>query len=133
MEQYLERYERVQQLNNQTIDYFKNNNLYTTSNLGDKKFISLGMVYGSSVRSKNAFSDIGAGIKSIKGGKLQVYKKLMDETREDALDNLIINATKDYKEFDAIINIRMSTSDVAGGASEVMVYGTVIKFIDINE
>ncbi len=74
MEQYLERYERVQQLSNKTIDYFKNNNLYTTSNLGDKKFISLGMVYGSSVRSKNAFSDIGVGIKSIKGGELQVYK-----------------------------------------------------------
>ncbi len=55
----------------------------------------------------------------------------INETREVAIDNLIINATKDYKEFDAIINIRMSTSDVAGGASEVMVYGTVIKFIDM--
>jgi len=133
MNEYLEGFERVKQLSNQQIDVFKNNNLYTTDNLGEQKFEVLGMVYGSSVRSKNAFSDIGAGIKSIKGGKLQVYKKLMDETREDALDNLIINSTRDFKEFDAIINIRMGTSDVAGGASEVMVYGTVVKFKGANQ
>ncbi len=67
MEQYLEGYERVQQLSNQEINYFKNNNLYTTSDLGDKIFTSLGMVYGSSVRSKNAFFFFFSGIKSIKG------------------------------------------------------------------
>ncbi len=133
MKQYLTGYERVKALTEKEIDAFKNNNLYTTDNLGAQKFEVLGMVYGSSVRSKNAFSDIGAGIKSIKGGKLQAYKKLMDETREDGLDNLIVNATRDFEAFDAIINIRMSTSDVAGGASEVMVYGTVVKFINQND
>ena len=126
--EYKEGFDRANLLTNKEIDEFKQTKLYTVDNIMDKKFEPLGMVYGSSVRSKNAFSDMGAGIKSMRGGKIKTYTKLMDETRSEAFSSLIINSTRNYKKFDAIINIRMSTSDVASGASEVLVYGTVIKF-----
>ncbi|NQX83219.1 MAG: heavy metal-binding domain-containing protein [Mycoplasmataceae bacterium] len=127
MKEFEEGYSRVKKLTNAEIDFFRINNLYTTDRF-KKIFKPLGMVYGSSVKAKHATADIKSGIKNIKGGKLEIYTKLMSETRNDALDSLIINATRNYKDFDAICNIRMATTTITGGASEVLVYGTVIKF-----
>ena len=44
----------------------------------------LGVVAGSIVKSRNAGSDIFAGLKSIVGGELVGYSKLLQRAREDA-------------------------------------------------
>ena len=34
---------------------------------------------------------------------------------------------------DAIVNVRMTTSSVTGGAAELMAYGTAVKLVPIAE
>ncbi len=84
-----------------------------------------GIVNGSTVRSKNAFKDFGAGLKNIFGGELKSYTKLMNETREEALKRMVGQAQQ--LGANAVVNVRFATSDVAQGAAEIYVYGTAVK------
>ncbi len=83
-----------------------------------------GLVCGSTVRSKNAFKDIGTGIKSMFGGELKSYTQLMDETRQEALNRMREQAQQ--MGANAVVNLRFATSDVAQGAAEIYVYGTAV-------
>jgi len=84
----------------------------------------LGIVKGSTVRTKNVFRDIGAALKNWVGGELKDYTALLNEAREEALDRMIKEAEK--LGANAIVNIRLSTSNLMGGASEILVYGTAV-------
>ena len=84
-----------------------------------------GVVSGSSVRAKHIGKDMFAGIKNVFGGELKGYTELMNETRDEALQRLIAQATA--KGANAIIGIRFATSDVAPGAAEIFAYGTAVK------
>ena len=83
-----------------------------------------GLVCGSTVRSKNAFKDFGASLKNIFGGELKSYTKLLDETRQEAVDRMTEQARS--LGANAIVNVRFATSDVAAGAAEIYVYGTAV-------
>ena len=84
-----------------------------------------GIVSGSTVRAKHFGRDIFAGLKNIVGGEIKGYTELMEETRNQAMERLILQAR--HKGANAIIGIRFSTSDVAPGAAEVYAYGTAVK------
>lgn len=84
-----------------------------------------GLVCGSTVRSKNAFKDIGASFKNMFGGELKNYTRLMNETRQEALDRMIAQASS--LGANAIVNVRFATSDVAAGAAEIYTYGTAVR------
>jgi len=84
-----------------------------------------GVVCGSTVRSKNAFKDIGASFKNMFGGELKSYTKLLDETRQEAISRMTQNARA--MGANAVVNVRFATSDVAAGAAEIYVYGTAVK------
>lgn len=118
--------ERVTNLTN--IDIDKIRNLKITNIPAMEKHEVLGIIYGSAVRSKNAFRDIGASVKSVGGEKINSYVSLMNETREDAIKTLIRNTVREFKEFDEISNIRFTSVTISAGLSEIMVYGTVIKY-----
>lgn len=84
-----------------------------------------GVVNGSTVRTKNAFKDFWAGIKNMFWGELHTYSKLLDESREEALERMVTEAEE--KGANAIIGVRFSTSSIAAGAAEIYVYGTAVK------
>ncbi len=86
---------------------------------------SLGMVMGSTVRAKHVGRDIAAFFKSIVGGELVGYSELLLEGREDALKRMIEDA--ESKGADAVVNIRLATSSITSGASELLAYGTAVK------
>lgn len=86
-----------------------------------------GFVRGSTVHSKNIGRDILAGLRNIVGGEIKDYTKMMDEARQVAIGRMIEHAEE--KEADAIINVRLETSNVMGGASEIIAYGTAVKMI----
>jgi len=88
----------------------------------------LGLVQGSSVRSKHAGRDIMAGLKSIFGGELVGYTELLHESREEAVQRLIKQAQS--IEANAILNVRFSTSSIASGAAEIFVYGSAVLVTD---
>ncbi len=99
----------------------------TTENVPNKEVKEiLGIVKGSTVRAKHVGKDIFAGLKSIVGGELGAYTELLNEAREEALDRMTLEAQK--LQADAIINVRMTTSSVMQTASEILVYGTAVKF-----
>jgi uncharacterized protein YbjQ (UPF0145 family) len=84
----------------------------------------LGLVQGSTVRAKHAGKDFLAGLKNFVGGELKSYTELLNESRAEAIDRMIQQATAVGA--NAIINVRFATSNIADGAAEVMVYGTAV-------
>ena len=84
-----------------------------------------GLVQGSTIRAKHLGRDFAAGIKNIFGGELKGYTELLQESRQEALNRMIEQAT--HMGADAIINIRFSTSSITAGAAEILCYGTAVK------
>ena len=85
----------------------------------------LDVVYGSTVRSKHVGKDLFAGIKNIVGGELTAYTELLEESRQEAVNRMIVKA--EALGADAVVGLRFSTSSIAQGAAELFVYGTAVK------
>ena len=102
----------------------KLSNTETIANQTIKK--TLGIARGSTVRSRNIGRDIFASLKNIVGGEIEEYTKLQADAREQALKRMISDAQK--LGADAVVNVRFTTSVVAQGASEMLAYGTAVKF-----
>ncbi|MAN84747.1 MAG: YbjQ family protein [Pseudomonadota bacterium] len=96
---------------------------YDISNVEIEKH--LGIVQGSTVRARNFGSDMLANLKSVVGGELVSYSKLLSTSREQAYERMIQDAKS--KGADAVIGFRYQTSTVAAGASEILAYGTGVK------
>jgi uncharacterized protein YbjQ (UPF0145 family) len=66
-----------------------------------------------------------ASLKNLIGGELVGYTELLAESRQEALNRMIEQATSQGA--NAIVNIRFGTSSVAQGAAELFAYGTAVK------
>jgi uncharacterized protein YbjQ (UPF0145 family) len=98
----------------------------TTENLAGREIAEvLGIVRGSTVRARNVGRDIFAGLKSIIGGEIDEYTKLQNMAREEAMERMQKDALA--MGADAIVCVRISTSMVMQGASEILAYGTAVK------
>lgn len=104
------------------------NIIVTTGNDVPGKKITkvLGLVRGNTVRSRNVGRDIGAAFKSIVGGEVKTYTEMSIHARDEAY-NRMINEALEMKA-DAIIGVRFTTSMIMQGASEMLAYGTAVKF-----
>ena len=100
--------------------------LVTTDYIEGKTLEMLGIVGGATIKSKHIGKDIGAGFKTLVGGELRGYTEMMEEARSIAEKRMVENAEK--MGADAVVNVRYTTSAIMQGASEVMVYGTAVKF-----
>lgn len=85
----------------------------------------LGLVQGSTVRAKHIGRDIAAFFKGIVGGEIRGYSELLVEGREEAISRM--KAQAEALGADAIVNVRLTTSSITGGAAELMAYGTAVK------
>ncbi len=85
----------------------------------------IGIARGSTVRARNIGRDIFAGLKNIVGGEISEYTKLQAESREQAMQRMIADAEK--RGADAVVNVRLTTSMVMQGCSEILAYGTAVK------
>ena len=85
----------------------------------------IGIVQGSTVRSRNFGSDMFATLKNIVGGELVGYSKLLASAREQAYERMLIDAKS--KGANAIVGFRFQTSTITQGASEILAYGTGVK------
>ena len=84
----------------------------------------LGLVQGSTVRSKHIGRDIMAGFKNVLGGELTGYTELLQESREEATQRMMAQAQAIGA--NAVLNIRFSTSSLSQGAAELFAYGTAV-------
>lgn len=85
---------------------------------------TFGVVRGSSVRAKWFGKDFLAGLRNLVGGELVEYKELLEEAREKAMERMISDAQS--LGANAILNVHFTTAAVAGGAAEILVYGTAV-------
>ena len=84
----------------------------------------LGIVQGSTVRAKHIGRDIAASLKNIVGGELRGYSELLSESRDEAVERMVSQASA--KGANAVVNVRFATSSVAQGASEILAYGSAV-------
>lgn len=85
----------------------------------------LGMVRGSSIRSRHIGRDLMAVMRNIAGGEVLEYTKMLAEAREQAIDRMIEEAQ--MLQADAIVAVRFQTSMVMSGAAEMLCYGTAVR------
>jgi len=99
--------------------------IVTTAEIPNKKVKeALGIARGSTVRARNIGRDIFAGLKNLVGGEISEYTKLQADSREQAIQRMIDDAEK--MGANAVINIRLTTSMVMQGCSEILAYGTAV-------
>ncbi|MDA8818859.1 YbjQ family protein [Flavobacteriaceae bacterium] len=99
--------------------------LVTTPTITNKEILeTLGIARGSTVRARNVGQDIFAGLKNLIGGEISEYTKLQAQSREQALQRM----QEDAKQLgaNAIVNVRLTTSMVMEGCSEILAYGTAV-------
>ena len=99
--------------------------IVTTEMISGKDFETLGLVKGSTIQSKNIGKDIGSSFKTLVGGELKAYTKMMDEASALATKRMVEEA--EGMGADAIVSFRYSSSSVMAGAAEVIAYGTAVK------
>ena len=99
--------------------------LVNTTVVPNKTIIeTFGIARGSTVRARNVGQDIFAGLKNIIGGEISEYTKLQAQSREQALQRMTEDAEK--MGANAIVNVRLTTSMVMQGCSEILAYGTAV-------
>ena len=100
--------------------------LSTTESIPGREITEvLEIARGSTVRARNIGRDFVAIARSIVGGEIEEYTKLMVKAREQAIDRMI--ADGEVLGADAIINVRFTTATVLQGASEILAYGTAVE------
>ena len=92
----------------------------------NRNYTPIGVVYGCNVKAANAIKDVMSNIRNLVGGHMTHYAMLINESVAEAISIMKEEANK--LNADAIVGFRIATSDVAAGASEIIVYGTAIKF-----
>ncbi|MDB5719853.1 MAG: heavy metal-binding protein [Alphaproteobacteria bacterium] len=98
----------------------------TTENLpGHRVVETLGHVFGVVVRSRGLGGNIAAGLRSLAGGEIKEYTALVEDTRRQAIDRLIANAT--LMGANAIVMMRFDSGSIGQTMNEVVAYGTAVR------
>ena len=100
--------------------------LVNTDYIAGKELEMLGLVKGSTIQSVNMGKDISQAFKSLVGGELKSYNEMMNNARALATKRMVEEAQA--LGADAIVNVRYVSSSIMQSASEVMAYGTAVKF-----
>lgn len=91
---------------------------------GEEIEASLGIARGNTVEARNVGRDITQGLRNIVGGELKAYSELLTKARDEALSRMEEEAQA--MGADAVVNVRLESSEIANGGSEVIAYGTAV-------
>jgi uncharacterized protein YbjQ (UPF0145 family) len=90
-----------------------------------------GEVFGLTVRSRNAFSQLGAGLKSMFGGELQGMTRNLAESRNEVMGRMLDQARA--KGGNAVIGMRFDTSEMGDVWTELCAYGTAVVAVPVSD
>jgi uncharacterized protein YbjQ (UPF0145 family) len=100
-------------------------NITTAFEIPNKKIVkNLGLVRGITVRSRSILGSIGGSLQTILGGNITLFTKLCEKTREEAFELMVKHAKAEGA--NAIIGVRYDATEVMGGVTEVLCYGTAV-------
>ena len=83
-----------------------------------------GQVFGVVVRSRGLGGNIMAGLRSVVGGEITEYTKMLEDARRHAIDRMVQNAT--VMGANAIVRMQFDSSEIGNVMSEVVAYGTAV-------
>jgi len=86
-----------------------------------------GQVFGLVVRSRGLAGNFAAGLRSIVGGEIHEYTSLLEDTRRQALDRMVQNAT--LMGANGVISMRFDSSEIGTSMSEIVAYGTAVVLV----
>jgi uncharacterized protein YbjQ (UPF0145 family) len=84
-----------------------------------------GEVFGLTVRSRNMFSQIGAGLRSLVGGELKGMTTQLSDSRQQAITRLVEEAKA--RGANGIIAMRFDASELGTNWTEICAYGTAVR------
>ena len=90
-----------------------------------------GEVFGLTVRSRNAFSQAGAGFKSMLGGELKGMTKSLIDSRNEVMNRMFEEAR--LRGGNAVIGMRFDTSEMGPNWTEICAYGTAVVAVPVSE
>lgn len=97
----------------------------TSENVAGHKIVkTLGLVRGNTVRARHVGKDIMAGLRTVVGGEIHEYAKLMAESREQSIDRMCAEA--ESLGANAVIAARFTTSMILSGTAELLAVGTAV-------
>ena len=97
----------------------------TTENISGYNVTEVkGQVFGVVVRSRGLGGNIVAGLRSLAGGEIHEYTALLEDTRKQAVDRLVVNAQA--MGANAVVMMRFDSSEIGQTMSEVVAYGTAV-------
>jgi uncharacterized protein YbjQ (UPF0145 family) len=98
----------------------------TQDNFADYEITeTIGLVRGNTIRARHVGKDIMAGLRTLVGGEITEYTKMLAESREQALDRMYTEAEE--LAADGIVCVRFTTSAVMASSAELLAYGTAVK------
>ena len=98
----------------------------TTADVAGQRITeTLGLVRGSTIRSRHLGWYFIAVLRNLAGGEIREYTKVLAEAREQAIDRMVEEAQA--LEADAVVAVRFQTSEVMTGAAEMLCYGTAVR------
>ncbi len=102
-----------------------NHNITTALELPGKRIVkNLGMVKGIVVRSRSIIGSIGGALHTIIGGNITLFTQLCEQTRQESYD-LMLKHAQDLGA-NAVIAVRYDATELMGGVTEVLCYGTAV-------
>jgi len=103
--------------------------LTTSDQIEGKKITkTIGLVRGSTIRARHVGRDIMAGLRSLVGGEIVDYTKMMAEAREQAIQRMVEDAEKQGA--NAVVGMKFTTSMIMSNASEILAYGTGVVVVE---
>ena len=100
--------------------------LSNTETIPGKRIVAFhGVVTGNTVRAKHIGRDLMAGLKNIVGGELKGYTELLQDSRREATERMVEQASS--MGANAVVNVRFATSSISQGAAELFAYGTAVN------
>jgi uncharacterized protein YbjQ (UPF0145 family) len=88
---------------------------------------SKGHVFGLVVRSRGLAGNFSAGLRSLFGGEIHEYTSLLEDTRRQAIDRMVQNAT--MMGANAVLSMRFDSSEIGSTMSEIVAYGTAVVIV----
>ena len=85
----------------------------------------LGEVFGLTVRSRNAVSQLGSQLRSVFGGELKGMTQALIDSRNQVIERMVEEAQG--RGADAILAMRFDTSEMGPNWTEICAYGTAVK------
>ena len=85
---------------------------------------NFGVAKGIVVRSRSIIGSIGASLQTLVGGNISLFTTLCEKTRSDAFDLMLEHAGD--MGANAVIGARYDATEIMGGVTEVLAYGTAV-------